>query len=416
MAAEANTESMLSPYRVLDLTDEKGLLCGKLLGDLGADVIKIERPGGDAARNTGPFYHDEVHPEKSLFWFAYNTSKRGITLDIETADGQEIFKKLVKGADFVIESFPPGYMDKLGLGYSALEKLNAGVIMVSITPFGQTGPYKDYKAPDIVTWAMGGRMYTVGDADRPPLQISHHPQTHLQAGLEAAMAATMALYYRQMTGKGQHIDLSIQAAAAQPSNSTWDILKQNRRRGGTFFSSGLQIRRTWACKDGLVTWIFMPGQFGGKRRNEAFVNWMNSEGMASDFLNEFDWDALDYATVTQDTIDRLEEPTARFFTTHTKVELLEGAVKYRILFYPQFTTTDILESVQLAARGYWAELEHPELSATITYPGAFAQASETPPRVSRRAPLIGEHNEGVYEKELGISREEILRLKQAKVI
>jgi len=151
---------MLSPYRVLDLTDEKGLLCGKLLGDLGADVIKIERPGGDPARNLGPFYHGEADPEKSLFWFAFNTSKRGITLDIETTDGQEIFKRLVKGSDFVIESFPPGYMDQPGLGYSVLEKVNPRVIMVSITPFGPTGPYKDYKAPDIVAWAMGAQMYT----------------------------------------------------------------------------------------------------------------------------------------------------------------------------------------------------------------------------------------------------------------
>jgi len=141
---------MLSPYRVLDLTDEKGLLCGKLLGDLGADVIKVERPGGDPARNIGPFYHDETDPEKSLFWFAFNTSKRGIALDIETADGQEVFKRLVQSADSVIESFPPGYMDRLGLGYPALEKVNPGVIMVSITPFGQTGPYKDYKTCDIV--------------------------------------------------------------------------------------------------------------------------------------------------------------------------------------------------------------------------------------------------------------------------
>ena len=163
-----NSAGMLDQYRILDLTDEKGLLCAKLLGDLGADVIKIERPGGDPARNVGPFYHDEPDPEKSLFWFAFNTSKRGIILDIETAEGQGAFKRLVASADFVIESFPPGYMDKLGLGYLALEKINPGIILVSITPFGQTGPYRDYKTSDIVAWAMGGQMYSWGDADRPP--------------------------------------------------------------------------------------------------------------------------------------------------------------------------------------------------------------------------------------------------------
>jgi benzylsuccinate CoA-transferase BbsE subunit len=415
MALPEKTEGMLGPYRVLDLADEKGMFCGKLLGDLGADVIKVERPGGDPARHLGPFYHDDADPEKSLFWFAYNANKRGITLDIETTAGQKVFKRLAKGADFIIESFAPGYMDRLGLAYSTLEKLNPGLIMVSITPFGQTGPYKDYKGPDIVTWAMGGRMYSVGYDDRPPVRISHHGQTYIQAGLEAATAAVMALYYRHMTGEGQHIDLSIQAAAAQTSNSTWDILKLTRPRGGVF-NPTLRLTRTWPCKDGLITWVYLPGEMGGRRRNEALVGWMDEDGIADDFIKNFDWDSLDYANVAQETINRLEEPTGKFFLKYTKLELLEGAVKHRILFYPQFTTTDLLESAQLAARGFWVELAHPELGTAITYPGAFAQFTETPLTVSCRAPLIGEHNREVYEQELGISGEEILRLKQAKII
>ena len=136
MTENQKKESMLGPYRVLDLSDEKGLLCGKILGDLGADVLKVEKPSGDSARKLGPFYHDEPDPEKSLFWFALNTSKRGVTLDIDTADGREIFKKLVKKADFVIETFKPGYLESLGLGYKDLEKINPAVILVSITPFG----------------------------------------------------------------------------------------------------------------------------------------------------------------------------------------------------------------------------------------------------------------------------------------
>ena len=131
-------EKALSPYRVLDLTDEKGLLCGKIFADLGADVIKIERPGGDPARNIGPFYNDVPHPEKSLFWFAYNTGKRSITLNIETSDGRELLKRLVKNADFLVESFPPGYMESLGLGYQALSELNPRLIMTSITPVSYT--------------------------------------------------------------------------------------------------------------------------------------------------------------------------------------------------------------------------------------------------------------------------------------
>jgi crotonobetainyl-CoA:carnitine CoA-transferase CaiB-like acyl-CoA transferase len=413
MSDETQSESMLSPYRVLDLTDEKGLLCGKLLADLGADVIKIEKPGGDATRNIGPFYHDETDPEKSLFWFAYNQGKRGITLDIETARGQELFRKLVNGADFVVESFPPGYMEKLSLGYKELEKLNPGIIMVSITPFGQTGPYKDYKVTDIVVWAMAGRVYAVGDADRPPVHISHHSQAYLQAGLEAAMAASMALYHRQMTGEGQYIDLSIQAAAAQTGNATWDLRKIVPQRIKQ--SGNIKVPRMYPCKDGIVSWYYMPATFE-PWRNASFVRWMDSERMASEFLKSFDWTKLDYTTITQEDMDRIAEPTARFFASHTKLELLEGAVRHRILFYPHFTTDNILESEQLAAREFWAKVSHTELGTEITYPGAFAKVSETPIRVPHRAPLIGEHNREVYEKELGMAAEEIERLKQAGVI
>jgi benzylsuccinate CoA-transferase BbsE subunit len=411
-------EGMLSPYRALDLTDEKGLFCGKLLGDLGADVIKIEKPGGDPARNIGPFYHDEPDPEKSLFWFAFNTSKRGITLDIETADGQEIFKKLVKSADFVIESFPPGYMDKLGLGYKDLEKLNPGIIMVSITPFGQTGPYKDYKAPDIVAWAMGGEMYVSGDADRPPVRISHHSHSYLHAGSEAAIAATAVLYCRHMTGEGQHIDVSIQEAVTRTSHQgttiPWDTNKVIPKRGA-MFQSRARVTNQWPCKDGHVIFMYWGGPLA-LRFNMPLIQLMEDEGVDVEFLKSFDWLAFDWRTTEQEMMDRIAEPTSKFFMMHTKAELLDKAVKYNFPLYPTATTADTLENVQLAARNFWVELEHPELGTTITYPGAFVNASETPPVVSRRAPLIGEHNKEIYEQELGMSGEELLKLKQAGVI
>jgi len=157
-------EFLLSPYRVLDLTDERGLLCGKILADLGADVIQVEPPGGSSARNLGPFYRDQVHPEKSLFWWAYAANKRGITLDPGTADGKRLLLRLVKDAHFVIESYPPGYLAGLGLSYQELAATNPSLVMVSITPFGQGGPYAHYKAPDLVGMALGGFMYLTGDA------------------------------------------------------------------------------------------------------------------------------------------------------------------------------------------------------------------------------------------------------------
>lgn len=399
---------MLSPYRVLDLTDEKGLLCGKLLGDLGADVIKIERPGGDPARQIGPFYHDEVDPEKSLFWWAFNTGKRGVTLDIETADGQETFKRLIERADFVIESFPPGYLDGLGLGYLALEELNPGIILVSITPFGQTGPYRDYKAPDIVAWAMGGYMSISGDADRPPVRISHHSQSYLSAALQAAVGAMMALHHREKTGEGQHVDVSMQDSLVRVSNQMttvmWDTLKGKLTRGGV--RTGIRLTATWPCQDGFVYWAFPIGMRA--HWNLAFIKWLDSEGVADDFMKGCDANSFEPVAITQETIDRLEAPTGKFFLAHTKAELYQGAAKHGLLVPPVSTTRDILDDAQLVAREYWVELEHPELNTTITYPGIWAKASEAPLRVSRRAPLIGEHNREVYE-ELDLSKEEVRR-------
>jgi len=412
-------EAMLGPYRVLDLTDEKGLLCGKILGDLGADVIKAEKPGGDPARRIGPFYHDEVDPEKSLFWWAYNTNKRGITIDIETPGGRELFKRLVKTADLVIESFPPGRMDSLGLGYTVLEQINPGIILVSITPFGQTGPYRDYKASDIVAWAMGGIMYVNGDADRPPVRVSHHSQAFLHAGGEAASGAMMALYHREITGEGQHVDVSIQEAVVPPTYMLlggWDMMRVNQQRGTRATSIGLDIRLLWPCKDGYVLWFYWGGPPYNQRYIPPFIRWLDSEGMADDFLKGFDWSTFEWANVSQEVLDRIQIPPARFFSNHTKAQLLEGARERGIVLYPVSTTEDLLGNPQLAAREFWVPLAHPELGITVTYPGAFARISEAPAAVFRRAPLIGEHNRHVYEQELGLSRQEMMTMKRAGVI
>ncbi len=408
-------EGMLSPYRVLDLADEKGLLCGKILGDLGADVIKIERPGGDPARSLGPFYHDDPDPEKSLFWFAFNTSKRGITLNIETKSGQEIFRKLVKSADFVIESFPLGYLDKLELGYSDLEKINPEVILVSITPFGQNGPYKNWKTSDIVAWAISGNMMPWGTADRPPIRISHHSHAYLDAGADGAMGAMAALYHRWATGEGQQVDVSVLESAAHNHPhlpNGWDLMNTLQKRTDAL-PPGTNHRtiQMWPCKNGYVSW-----SYGGNAPRSPLIKWMESERITSDFLKRFDWSRSDFARISQEEMDQIDEPTSRFFMSHTKAELLQGAIKHKVMLYPVSTTTDILENVQLAARGFWEEVEHPELGTTITYPGAFGVFSGESPRISRRAPLIGEHNQEIYEQELGISNEELVIQKQTGVI
>lgn len=411
------SEGMLSPYRVLDLAGATGLLCGKILSDLGADVIKIERPGGDPARNIGPFYKGEIDPEKSLFWFALNTSKRGITLDIEKEEGKEVFKKLVKQADFVVETSSPGYLEELGLGYQALEKINPGVILVSITPFGQTGPYRDWKTSDIVAWAMGGDMAPFGDPDRPPTRISHHSQAYLHAGTDGAMGALAALYDRWITGNGQQVDVSIQEAAVHSSihnNPIWNYERPIPKRGEELFAGAAHRRNMWPCKDGWVSWSHQ----GSSRLGPSLplIKWMESEGFTNDFIKEFDWKRPDFMMISQEEVDKIEEPTARFFMTHTKEELLEGAVKHQVMLYPVATTADMLKNPQLVDREFWVEVEHPELGTNLTYPGAFGIFSEISPRISRRAPLIGEHNEEIYEKELGLSKETLVRFKQEGII
>ncbi len=414
--AESNIVSnMLSPYRALDLTDEKGFLCGKILGELGVDVIKVEKPGGDPSRNIGPYYHDEVDPEKSLYWFAYNTEKRDITLDIEKSDGQELFKKLVKNVDIVIESFSPGYMDKIGLGYAVLEKVNPGIIVASITPFGQTGPYKDFKYSDITLYAMGGYMSSVGYADRPPVRISHLPQTYLHGGGQAAQGVVLALYYKEMTGEGQYIDVSIQDSASRctPERVTafWDFNKRVQHRGGRSAVLG----RIWECKDGYVYAMYWGGA-SAKRWNSPLVTWMEAEGVADDFIREYDWDTFNMMETSPEILEKIADLTRKLFGPNTKAKILEDALKYNAQVYPLNSCAEIAGNRQLAAREYWVELEHPELGTSITYPGPWAKTTEVAPTVLRRAPLIGEHNEEIYRDELGIDKTELERLKQDGIV
>jgi crotonobetainyl-CoA:carnitine CoA-transferase CaiB-like acyl-CoA transferase len=426
---EDKTEGMLSPYRVLDLTNERGFLCGKLLGDLGADVIKIEKPGGDPARSIGPFYHGIPDPEKSLYWWAFNVNKRGITLDIETADGREIFKKLVKKADFVLESFDPGYIDRIGLGYSALSQINPGVIMTSITSFGQAGPYRDYRASDIVVWSLSGEGYLTGDPDRAPLMPSY-PTAYLFGALQGAVGTMVALSYRNVTGEGQHVDVSAQLSLVWPTSSEpqglWGadgtIVKRSGRmwlRPQTGTSSTdvkyVSIPLIYPCRDGSVR-FFPFVDVGMLPSTTAMTRWVIEEGMASETLKSIEWSTLNWQTVSQETVDEITESFSRFFLNHTKAELWEGAQKRGIQLYPLLTPKDELEFEQLSIRDYWEEVEHPELQTAITYPGAFAKITETPCRIRHRAPLIGEHNEKIYVQEIGLSIEELLVLKQANVI
>ncbi len=411
-------ETMLSPYRILDLTDEKGFLCGRILGDLGADVIKIERPGGDPSRNTGPFYHNDSHRERSLYWWAYNCNKQGITLDLEKEEGREIFQRLVKKSHAVIES-SPCYLNGLGLGYTTLNEVNPGIVMASISPFGRTGPYKDYSAADLTVWAMGGLMFYCGEPDLGPVAISFH-QACLHAGGAAAQGTMIALYHQQLTGEGQHVDVSMLESivgALMHIRPFWELNEIELRRAGQFrieiLGTGAVARMIWPCQDGYVMFSIMGGTTGAPS-NRALFRWMEEEDMKLDEVKR-DWEALDMHTATQEDFDQLQRPIAEFFLRHTQAELYSGALERGIMFYPVNTTREITEDVQLEARGFWQDVEHPELGTKIKYPGSFLRSADMP-GISRRAPLIGEHNDEIYAGEMGLSRAEMERLRQSGII
>ncbi len=408
---------MLNGCRALDLTDANGFLCGKILADLGVDVIKVEKPGGDPARQRGPFWADTPHPEKSLYWFAYNSNKKGITLDIEADKGQEILKKLVKTADFIIESFSPGFMDSLGLGYSALNSIKPGIILTSITPFGQAGPYKDYQASDMVIMGMAGTLYQSGDPDRPPVQISL-PQACLHAGADAAVATMIAYYHREMSGEGQQVDISMQQSAAwflANAIPLWELSGVALKRAGAFrWTVNSMQRQVWQCQDGYVFFFMVGGRAGAKSFHEL-VNWMDSQGMANQYLRSVDWENLDMFKVSQDVVDQISQPIAKFFLAHTKKEIARGAAERSISICPLSSMADLLKDGQLESRNFWVEIAHPELNTKITYPREFVKSSQRTCATRSRAPLIGEHNGEIYGQ-IGLSQKELVGLKEAGII
>jgi benzylsuccinate CoA-transferase BbsE subunit len=423
MSSDKN-ESSLANLQVLDMAQGGCAICGKVFADLGADVIKIEPPGGDPSRCIGPFYKDIPDPQKSLSWFAYNTSKRSITLNIETSDGQQIFRKLAKTTDIVVESFPPGYLDNLGIGYQVLSQLNPGIIVTSITPYGQTGPKAHYKGCDLTAWASSDGLFTTGDPDRPPVWISF-PQPSLHAGVEACVGSLIAYWHRVNSSEGQHVDVSVQDtffwSMDQARLQMYEMMGFCYTRTGSrgHLATGVKRDQHYVCKDGFIAFLAAGGGLRKQREStENTVKWMAEEGMASDWLVNYDWEKdYDTSRLTQEESDRIDQEFREFFMTKTKAELFEQALKRDIVLAPVYTAEDICELKHLKARDYWVEVEHDELNDKLIYCGFLKNTfSETPGRIKQRAPLIGEHNLEIYERELNFSREELGILKNSGVI
>lgn len=413
---------MLSPYRVLDLTNERGLLAAQILSDLGADVIQIEPPGGSSARRIAPFFPDvEDELERSIFWAAYTRNKRGITCNIDSPEGQAIVRRLAAGAHFLFESDPPGAMASRGLGYEDIGAVNPSLVYVSITPFGQDGPKANYADSDLVLWAAGGPLLLTGDHDRPPVRISV-PQAYHHAAADAAVGALLAHHERIHSGRGQHVDVSAQQSVAQATLS--QILAHSvgdnepTRAAGGVRSAGRYARTTWEVQDGYIVLALGFGSATGHfTRN--LMQWIYEEGGCDEATRDKDWvrylDLLRSGEEPLSELERIQTLVAEFVATKSKAELFAAARERKLLLVPVATIAEVAASPQYAERAFWQALTHAD-GRTVRYPGPFVKLTTRPITYRRPPPRLGEHNRDIYIGELGFTETEFNRLRNEGVI
>jgi benzylsuccinate CoA-transferase BbsE subunit len=406
MTESTERPGALEGLRVLDLAGPMGAYCGKLLADLGADVIRVEPPDGDPSRQLPPFYQDQPGPERSLFFWHFNTSKRGVTLNLTQRGGQELFRQLAQRADVVIETYAPGYLASLGLGYDELDAINPGIVVTSITPFGQTGPHQDHLGEELVGQATGGLLWMCGWPDTRPVMMGGWPAMH-QASTQGAAGTLMALEFRETTGRGQQVDVSVQACmpmTLMTSMPEYYILGRLRQpRVGNFHGSALN--GMFACADGYADFRFRgrPGQWS------ALVAWFASEGMAEDLEDEKYRD--NSYRRRDDVYPHIDEVFQRFIVRYSREDAMELCQRKGLEVGAVYTAEDILNDPQLQSRNFFVDLEHEEVGRTIQYPGGPYTLSATPWRLRGRAPLLGEHNAAIYGDELGLSLEQLAALR-----
>ena len=400
---------LLPPYRVFDLTGPEGVFCGKLLADYGAEVIKVEPPTGDVTRQRPPFISDVPGIERSSYFLFYNTNKKSVTVDLENSEGQVVFKKLAASADVLIESFPVNYMQSLGLDYDSLRQVNPGLIMASITPFGQTGPWKDYKSTDLISLAASGFMQITGDPDGPPLRQGNE-QSHFPGAQHAATAIMGALFYRDMQdGRGHYIDVSMQEAMITYYTDAHPALAyiqrgENVTRVGTNSTLVIPLG-AYPSKDGWISaGIITPREW------ENLSNWMFEVTGNEEILNE------DYKGGNQDRAPYNDIITALvidFTTRFTSEELFHQGQERNLVFIPVNTVSDLLVDPQLDASNFWFDIDHAD-AGNLKYPlGVFDSEEVTP--TTNPAPYLGQDNEVIFG-ELGLDEAELASLRTRGVI
>lgn len=391
--------------------------CARLLADFGAEVIKVEEPGsGDQSRKRGPFPDDVPHPEKSGLFSYLNWNKLGITLNLDQSSGKEIFKQLIKEADILIEDIPPGKDTELGLDYDTLSQLNPRLIVTSITPFGKTGPYKDYKAYPLNLAHGSGAGYVLpcGDTylafpDREPIKTGGFMGEY-NSGETAVVATMAALFWRETSGSGQHIDISRREAISSLSRYEFSRYNQGfieNRASRTFPVGGLMC-----CKDGFVEISMISKEsYLGVIKLIGNPEWSQQE--------EFQYEKVIKGFAKQEEVDLQRKEQVNDYITcwmleHTKDEIYHQGQACGVPVTKVADARDVVESKQYIARHFFIPVDHPELG-NVKFPSWPCKFSQTPQTIKRPAPLLGEHNQEIYSK-LGYDKQDLVRLHAAGII
>jgi crotonobetainyl-CoA:carnitine CoA-transferase CaiB-like acyl-CoA transferase len=407
-------EGALSGLKVVELSERvAGPFCKKVMADLGADVIKIETPGrGDVARSRGPFPNDEPHPERSALFLYLNTNKQGVTLDVSKPEGATLFRDLVKEADVLVESCPPGFLDSLGIGYASLREQYPRLIVTSITPFGQTGPYKDYKAYNLNCFHMGVVGYEtpfnyVTDLENEPPVKAGGEQADFLAGWTAATTTMGAVFHRDLTQQGQQVDISIVEAVAHMVRVNFALWSHeppdgpNRRRFLQRAKWGLSY--VFACRGGHIALLALTDQhWESLKKLMGRPEWAESE-LFNTILGRFQ------------NIDALDVGVASWLSEQERDEVAREGQEFHIPVFPVRNVEEVVMSEQYRERGFFVSIDHPE-TGPLPFPGAPFKFSATPWKIRFPAPRLGEHNARIYRDQLGLSGERITQLQRDRVI
>jgi benzylsuccinate CoA-transferase BbsE subunit len=394
---------------VLDLADEKAAYCGKLLADAGADVIRIEPPGGDALRRLPPFLRDEPGDDASLFHLYVNTSKRAITLALDRPEGAELLLRLARSADLVVETLPPGRLEALGVGWPRLRAQNPRLVLTSVTGFGQTGPQRGFASSDLVACALGGQLYVTGAEEDPPVVLAGS-QAYMLAGTCAAAASLVAMLAASATGEGQRVDVSLEEVMTSVTHicGAGKYLDDGivaRRRGTGLFAS--TPSGTYACRDGPV-YLMINRPLHWK----ALAAWVHETTGCEEILDpRFEGPSSNRIEYRELLDIYLADHWARLDVAEA---VAEGQARH-LAVTPVSGASDVVRDPQLRERGFFVEVEHPR-AGKLVMPGAPFRTARTPWRIARPAPGVGEHNDEVYGGELGLSGDERRALRERGVI